>query len=428
MQFLHHRLSNTNTQFINRLELNPGLDNVSNWDEVRVLPEFQDPPAEVLDAVVEELLDHTLEHLNPRTPALVHPYANTNPPTAFMTQMETQIDRNHERPNLPGVMPALPMFYHEDGSINLQAQNELMEHLMEQGIRGFVVMGTTGESALVTFEEHLAVLENARMQTVRLGAECGERISFVAGTGANWTAEQQHLSHQAMRRIGADATLILPPYYVREQSQANLLRHLWVALDEGPGIVYRVSGRTNIDIPDEIIALLMRHPNFLGVKECEGRVGNLTQMFENTHHQVWSGEDPHVVRDRGQGARGSISVTANVHPELVLTANSPEESYARADRAAEYLARTMFMFGNPSTVHAVSEMVRMAKGNDRVRGFRAPARMLTQAQQDWTRERLGMVGIPNLRNVPDALIRNYDAMESWVLGPANRRGLFGFVN
>jgi len=135
-----------------------------------------------------------------------------------------------------------------------------------------------------------------------------------------------------------------------------MIRHFWEALDEGPGIIYRVSGRTNIDVSDEIIQLLSRHPNFLGVKECEGRVRNLTTLFE---------------------------------------------------KAAAYLSGVMFQFGNPSTVHSVAEMMREATG---IRGFRNPARALIECQRSWTIKNLQRVGVRRLQDFGDNKIMNFSRL------------------
>lgn len=387
MQFLQHRYSNTNTQIINRLELSPLFDELGSAGELEDHPDFLNIPGESLEAVTEQLLDQTV------------------------AAQEQGTLPTFERPALPSVMPALPTMYKEDGSINDQATEVLMRSLLGQGIEGFVVMGTTGESALVTPKEHKGAIQHALMVAGDIYRDSGQRISIVAGTGANWTHEQRELSREAIS-MGANATLLLPPYYVKEQSDANMIRHFWTALDEGPGIIYRVSGRTNIDISDQVIARLSQHPNFVGVKECEGRVGNLTQMFDvdQEGHLVWSGEDGEVARDRNEGAFGSISVTANVHPELVLSANEVETTRDNIDRAAEYLAKTMFTFGNPSTVHSVAEMVRQANGWDEIRGFRSPARALIMPQRQWTLDRLHQVGITNIQNFDDSQVRNYQFM------------------
>jgi len=387
MQFLHHLPSSnvSPSNFLFKLELGEFSTLPAHTSEELHMPHLRTAPNESLEAVVESLLDTT----------------NTN---------ENISRRILPRPELPNVMPALPTLHTAENQIDYPAQEKLMRDLVKQGIRGFVIMGTTGESSLVSFEEHEEAVQRSIVTARVISSEINEPIRIVAGSGANATAEQKRLSHRAMN-MGADATLLLPPYYVREQSDANMIRHFWRALDEGPGIIYRVTSRTGREISEEIIAHLTKHPNFVGVKECDGRVIQLHQMFEDTQegHQIWSGEDGEVVRDRTQGAIGSISVTANVHPELVLAANETS-SDNRVNRAAEYLAAVTFKFGNPSTVHAIAEMVRQAHGEEHIRGFRLPARALIQAQRTWTIEALKRVGVVNLADFDDSLIRNFDRM------------------
>lgn len=389
MQFLYTRLTDTNTQTINRLDLGDFAPLSRYAPEQLHAPNLASAPQESLDSVVEALLDNT----------------NTNP------DIQRRIT---ERPDLPNVMPALPTMYTADNRIDFPAQDKLMRDLVAQGIRGFVVMGTTGESSLVSFEEHEAAVERGIQTARQLSQEIGEPICIVAGAGANATAEQKRLAREAID-MGADATLLLPPYYVREQSDANMIRHFWRALDEGSGIIYRVTSRTGREISENIIRHLAQHPNFVGVKECDGRVRHLRELFDETQegHLVWSGEDGEVDRDSSEGAFGSISVTANVHPNLILSANdNPSNGNSGHDnrirQAAEYLADVTFKFGNPSTVHAIAEMVRQANGEEHIRGFRMPARALITAQREWTMQALSRVGVTNVADFDDRLIRNFD--------------------
>ena len=388
MQFLENQFYTTaySTQRLHKLALGDFGTLTSLGDDDLHTPELDQAPAENLEAVVEVLLDHTNTNIN----------------------IQRQVTG---LPTLPNVMPALPTMYTADNQIDFLAQDKLMRDLVAQGIRGFVVMGTTGESSLVSFEEHEEAVERGIKTARQISQEIGEPIRIVAGAGANATAEQKRLAHRSIN-MGADATLLLPPYYVREQSDANMIRHFWRALDEGPGIVYRVTSRTGREISEDIIRRLTQHPNFVGVKECDGRVRHLRELFDDTQegHQIWSGEDGEVNRDASEGAFGSISVTANVHPELVLSANDNLAQDNRVRRAAEYLADITFKFGNPSTVHAIAEMVRQANGEDHVRGFRMPARALILEQREWLIRCLEKVGVTNVVNFEDGRIRNFDRM------------------
>ncbi len=380
MQFLHHRLStSTNARWIKKLE----LGDFEGLTEGADMPTLAEAPLEDLEALGESLLAQTRDR---------------------EARGESLLPVN---PNLPSVMPALPTMFTEDNRLNLPAQADLMRELVGQGIQGFVIMGTTGESSLVSFEEHQAAVAHAVQTARKIEAETGQSISIVAGSGANWTAEQHHLSRTAIES-GAQANLLLPPYYIREQSPGNMLRHFWEALDEGPGIVYRVQARSGRAVPSEIIEQLMLHPNFLGIKECDGQVRDLARMFENSDRnlRVWSGEDGEVVRDRSQGAYGSISVTANMHPELVLTANDIDQTTYAADRTAERITALLFhsQIGSPSLVHSAREMQR---DPELMRGFRAPCRAILNAQRAWLISGLHQVGVTGLRNFEDDRAINF---------------------
>jgi|GEM_PF-3804784 len=363
MQFLYNRLTNnTNTQTI-------FLENAAFLDETP--PEAIDAPEENLDEVLEALQAETARR---------------------RANGEILI---HKRPNLPQVMPALPTLYTSDNGINLPAQERHMRDLYNMGCRGFVVMGTTGESATVTFDEHEQAVQNAIRVANELSTEI-DPVQVVAGCGANWTAEQNHLSSEAME-VGAQATLLLPPYYVRPQTEANLLRHYWTALDEGPGIVYRVTGRSGIEIDREtIVSRLSQHPNFLGVKECDDQLPELTAMFENhpfhSDLRVWSGEEGGFVKDRAHGA-GAISVGANARWDLVSEAYRPEQRDSRVDEWMQHQARAAFKPCNPMAIHLMEAMRQQALGTITEHGFRDPIRSGTADLRNFIRNNFRPLGI-----------------------------------
>lgn len=361
MQFLTNRLTeNINTQTINRLEfLN------------ETLPEAVEAPEENLDAVLEELQGETRRR---------------------RAEGEVLI---HERPNLPQVMPALPTLYTAANQLDLNAQERHMKDLYAMGCRGFVVMGTTGESATVTFNEHEQAVQNAIKVAQELSTDI-DPVQIVAGCGANWTAEQNHLSAEAIN-MGAQATLLLPPYYVRPQTQASLLRHFWAALDEGPGIVYRVTARSGIEINREtIVSRLSQHPNFLGIKECDDELPELTEMFENhpthTDLRVWSGEEGGFLQDRMHGS-GAISVGANARWDLVAEAYRPEQRDGRIDGWMSHQAHAAFAPSNPIAIHLTEAMRQQALGTISEHGFRDPIRAETAVLRSYIRSNFEPLGI-----------------------------------
>ena len=166
---------------------------------------------------------------------------------------------------LKGSLVALVTPMHEDGSINFAQLETLLDWHIANGTDGIVAVGTTGESATLPVEEHLAVIE----ATVK---HVNKRIPVIAGTGANNTAEAIALS-QAAERLGADYTLSVVPYY-NKPSQEGIYRH-FKAIAEAttiPMIIYNVPGRTVVNMSNETILRLAQIPNIVGVKEASGDI------------------------------------------------------------------------------------------------------------------------------------------------------------
>ncbi len=340
-------------------------------------------PQENLEAVAEVLMDQTM---------------------ARFSNGELQ---KFPRPDLPRVMPALPTLYTEFNQVNYEAQRELMRSLVEQGIRGFIIMGTTGESPLVSFEEHEQIVKQAVYIANQLGESIGEKIHIVAG-GANATEEQTKQIRQAMR-AGTSAGLVSAPYYLKGQTEANLLRHYWKSFDAGPGILYLVQGRTAVETKQAVIDQIAKHPNFLGIKNCDKDVRQLVDRFDaqdiHTELRVWSGEDGQLESDRNKGAYGAISVTANLHPRLIQSVMDPGNTPWNHVAASEDLEKITFKYGNPMTVHNVAEMIRQANGHTDIRGFRLPVTHLIEAQRDWIIPQLKRVGVTNVEAFSDEQVK-----------------------
>ena len=160
----------------------------------------------------------------------------------------------------------------------------------------------------------------------------GEDLLVIGNTGSNSTREAVHATSQGFA-VGMDAALQINPYYGKT-SRAGLMKHFGAVLDFGPTIVYNVPARTTQDIPSEVIFELAKHPNFAGVKECEGneRIRNYTKNGVT----CWSGNDDEAHDAKWDaGAAGVISVTSNVAPklmrELMLGAEAEPEIERRFD-------------------------------------------------------------------------------------------------
>ncbi len=212
---------------------------------------------------------------------------------------------------LKGSLVALITPMNADGSVNYGELRTLIDWHIENGTDGIVAVGTTGESATLPAEEHLAVVE----ATVK---HVNKRVPVIAGTGANSTAEAIELS-KAAERLGADYTLSVVPYY-NKPSQEGIYRH-FKAIAEAtaiPMIIYNVPGRTVVDMNNETILRLAEISNIVGVKEASGDIARETDLINRAPEgfAVYSGDDPTGMAFMLCGGDGVISVAANVAPKL----------------------------------------------------------------------------------------------------------------
>lgn len=214
-------------------------------------------------------------------------------------------------PLFRGVFPALVTPF-RDGEVDEDAFIRLVERQIEGGVHGLVPVGTTGETATLSHDEHRRVVELA-VQTA------AGRVPVIAGAGSNSTAEAIELVRHA-KQIGADAALVVTPYYNRP-SQEGLYAH-YAAINAAvqlPVLVYNVPSRTSVDISDGTLARLSRLPNIVGVKDATGDLVRATQQ-RITCGADWvmlSGDDPTALGYMAHGGHGCISVTANVAPKPV---------------------------------------------------------------------------------------------------------------
>ena len=215
-------------------------------------------------------------------------------------------------PLFKGVITALitPL---RDGKVDEAAFTQLLERQIAAGIHGVVPMGTTGESASLSLDEHKRVVELC----VRVAAG---RTRVIAGAGSSATEKSIELARFA-KTVGADGALIVTPYYNRP-SQAGLALH-FEAIAEAvqlPVLLYNVPGRTGVDMANETVARLAAHPNIVGIKDATGDLGRVSWMRANISGQfdLISGDDPSYLGYHAQGGVGVISVTSNVAPEAMV--------------------------------------------------------------------------------------------------------------
>ncbi|MCZ6657956.1 MAG: 4-hydroxy-tetrahydrodipicolinate synthase [Gammaproteobacteria bacterium] len=195
------------------------------------------------------------------------------------------------------------------GEVDWPALDGLIAWHLDSGTNGIVPMGTTGESATLTTEEHLEVIK----RTIEIVAG---QIPVVAGTGSNATAEAIHQTQEAERQ-GADACLLVTPYY-NKPTQEGLYQHYKTIAEacSVPLVLYNVPSRTACDMTAETVARLAPIENIVGIKEAcgdAGRVGEIKALCDDDF-VVLSGEDAQTLDMLKLGAVGTISVTANVLP------------------------------------------------------------------------------------------------------------------
>ena len=249
---------------------------------------------------------------------------------------------------LKGSLVALITPMNQDGSINYEQLRDLIDWHIENGTDGIVAVGTTGESATLPVEEHLAVIE----ATVK---HVNKRVPVIAGTGANNTVEAIALS-KAAEQAGADYTLSVVPYY-NKPSQEGIYQH-FKAIAEAtsiPMIIYNVPGRTVVSMSNDTILRLAEIPNIVGVKEASGKIGSNIELINSVPEgfAVFSGDDPTGLPFMLCGGHGVVTVAANVAPKLFadMCRAALEGDIATARRLNEQLIpiyNTMFCEPSPA--------------------------------------------------------------------------------
>ena len=201
-----------------------------------------------------------------------------------------------------------PMF--DDGSIDYQALHRLIDFHCKNSTDGIVVVGTSGESPTITFEEHTNLIK----ETI---AFCNKRIPIIAGTGANSTEEAIYLTKSA-KELGADAALIVAPYY-NKPPQEGLYEHYKKINDsvDIPQILYNVPSRTCSDIENDTVIRLSGLKNIIGIKDATGDLSRISKIKPNvpSNFIFFSGDDASSLEFLKLGGDGVISVTANIKPK-----------------------------------------------------------------------------------------------------------------
>ena len=207
-----------------------------------------------------------------------------------------------------GVALITPM--HEDGSVNFEALKEIIEEQIEKGTDAIISVGTTGEAATLSVEEHVEVIA----YTIKV---VNHRIPLIAGTGSNCTESAVELSRQA-EEAGADGLLLVTPYY-NKATQKGLYQHFKTIAESVsiPSILYNVPGRTGMSIEAKTMAALYHDvKNIIGVKDAGGDMGKTLELMSlvDEDFSLYSGEDGLILPILSAGGVGVISVLSNVAP------------------------------------------------------------------------------------------------------------------
>ena len=256
----------------------------------------------------------------------------------------------------------------ENGSLDFNALEALIEWHIESGTNGIVSVGTTGESATVSVPEHLEIIN----KTINF---VDGRVPVIAGTGGNSTQEAIELT-QTAAELGADYALLVTPYY-NKPNQEGLFHHFIKIADsaEIPQILYNVPSRTACDLMPETVMRLANHQNIVGIKEAldsSERFSELIKISQSIADQknfsVFSGDDPTFNSFMANGGDGVISVAANVVPSYIsqicsLNLSGQFDEAKELNSILENLYELLFVESNPIPVKwMLNRMKRIQSG------------------------------------------------------------------
>jgi 4-hydroxy-tetrahydrodipicolinate synthase len=289
---------------------------------------------------------------------------------------------------LQGSLVAIVTPMQEDGALDLDAFRRLIDWHIEEGTDGIVVVGTTGESPTVDWDEHRLLIKTAIEHVAR-------RVPVIAGTGANSTSEAIELAAYA-REAGADYSLSVVPYY-NKPTQEGLYRHFKAIAEtvDLPMIVYNVPGRTVADLQNETALRLAQVPGIIGIKDATAGLERGSELIRRKPREfrVYSGDDATGLALMLLGGNGVISVTANVAPrlmhELCAAALAGQVGEARdINNRLLPLHRNLFLEANPIPVKWAVQQLGLIKG-----GIRLPLTPLSAGCQDAVREAMRHAGV-----------------------------------
>ncbi len=268
---------------------------------------------------------------------------------------------------IKGSMVALVTPFTEDGSVNFKRVRELVEWHIQEGTDSILVLGTTAETPTLTTEEEDEIVRIAIEQAAG-------RVPIVVGSGSNNTAKAVETSLK-YEKMGADALLVISPYYNKANKQ-GMIQHFLTVADavNTPIILYNVPARTGISISYDVLEAVCKHKNIVGIKEASGDMSLVCKFSKliDENFTIYSGNDDINVPLMSMGGAGVISVLANILPgvshEMAMAAQEGDFKKAR-DLQIKYmdLINALFIETNPIPVKEAMNMLGLEAG-----GYRLP--------------------------------------------------------
>ncbi len=279
--------------------------------------------------------------------------------------------------------------FHEDGSVNYEKLGELIEFQIANKTDAIIICGTTGEASTLTHEEHLECIKYTIDKVAK-------RVPVVAGTGSNCTETAIYLSQEA-EKYGADALLVVTPYY-NKATQKGLIAHYTAVADSVklPIIMYNVPSRTGCNIqPETAVALAKNVENIVAIKEATGNISQVAKLMQLADGciDVYSGNDDQIVPILSLGGLGVISVLSNVAPEethniVELYMNGRVKESAQLQLRALPLIDQLFCEVNPIPVKAAVNLMGMEVGP-----LRMPMTEIEEAHKESLKKAMEEFGI-----------------------------------
>lgn len=253
----------------------------------------------------------------------------------------------------------------KNGEVDYEAASALVKRLVEAGVQGIVPAGCTGEAATLSFEERRRLIE------VVLKARGSSDVKVIPGTGSNSTSQTIDLTRMA-EDLGADAAMLITPYY-NKPTQAGLIKHYETVASKVklPIVLYNVPGRTGVNMMPETVARLAEVDNIVAIKEASGSVDQVSRIASLCDITILSGDDSLTLPMLAVGARGVVSVVANLVPgEVARMVSAFLEGRTQEAREIHLrllpLMHVLFIETNPCPVKAALRMIGHGTGEVRL--------------------------------------------------------------